>query len=109
MVTNDGQVTAEGSDQIRSIGEGNGNPLQNSAKKTYMDNYNQCNHNIVPENEPLRLEGTQRVTGEEQSTSTSRHGIDDVAGSKPKGSLATDMSRVEMKVRCCKKLHTVGI
>ena len=73
-----------------------------------MDNCNQCNHNIVPENEPLRLEGTQRVTGEEQSTSTSRHGIDDMARSKPKGSLATDVSRVKMKVRCCKKLHTVG-
>ena len=72
-----------------------------------MDNYNQCNHNIVPENEPLRMEGTQRVTREEQSTSTSRHGIDDVAGSEPKRSLVTDVSRVEMKVQCCKKSHTV--
>ena len=73
-----------------------------------MDIYNQSNHNIVPEDEPLRLEGTQIATGEEQSTSTSSHGIDDVAGSKPKGRPANDMSRVEMKVRCCKELHTIG-
>ena len=72
-----------------------------------MDIYNQSNHNIVPEDDPLRLEGTQIATGEEQSTSTSSHGIDDVAGSKPKGRPATDMSRVKMKVRCCKELHTI--
>ena len=73
-----------------------------------MDNYNQSNHNVVPEDEPLRLEGTQMATGEEQSTSTSSHGIVDAAGSKPKGSLATDVSRIEMRVRCCKELHTIG-
>ena len=74
-----------------------------------MDNYSQSNHNIVLEDERLRLEGTQIVTEEQQSTSTSNHGIDDVAGSKPKGRPATDASRVEMKVQCCKELHTIGI
>ncbi|CAF1396827.1 unnamed protein product [Adineta steineri] len=73
-----------------------------------MDNYNQSNLNLVPEGEPLRSEGTQEATGEEQSTSTSSCGIDDVAGSKPKGRPAADVFRNERKVRCCKELHTIG-
>ena len=73
-----------------------------------MDNYSKRNLSVVPEDEPLRLEGTEKATGEQQSTSTSSHGYEDVAGSKPKGRPTTEVSRVEMKVRCCKQLHTVG-
>ena len=73
-----------------------------------MDNYSQRNLSIVPEDEPLRLEGTEKATGEEQSISTNSHGFDDVARSKPKGRPTTEVSRVEMKVRCCKQLHTIG-
>ena len=72
-----------------------------------MDNYSQRDLSIVPEDEPLRLEGTGKATREEQSTSTSSHGFDDVAGSKPKGRPTAEVSRVEMKVRCCKQLHTI--
>ena len=73
-----------------------------------MDNYSQSNRNTVPEDEPRRLDGIEIATVEGQSTSTSSYGIDGVAGSKPKGRPATDVSRVEMRVRCCKELHTIG-
>ncbi|CAF0781822.1 unnamed protein product [Adineta steineri] len=74
-----------------------------------MDNYKQSNLNIVPEDESLRLEGTQETAGEEQSTSASSRGIDEVARSKPKGRPVADVSRNERKVRCCKELYTIGI
>lgn len=61
-----------------------------------MDNYDQSNLNIVQEDEPLELKGTQKATGEEKSTG-SHEIVDDVTEAKSKGCLATDISRVESK------------
>ena len=51
---------------------------------------------MMLEDEPLRSEGVQHATEEEQRTSSSR--VNEVVGIKPKGHSAADAPRSERKV-----------
>ncbi|KAF7241940.1 Solute carrier family 35 member F5 [Varanus komodoensis] len=63
---------------------------------------------MTPEDEPLRLEGVQYATGEEQRASTSSARKNEVTESKPKGHSVADVSGGERRVRCCKDLYSIG-
>ncbi|XP_026531659.1 craniofacial development protein 2-like [Notechis scutatus] len=58
--------------------------------------------------EPLRSEGVQYATGEEQRASTSNARKNKATGPKLKGRSAVDVSGGERKVRCYKDLHSIG-
>ncbi|KAF7243606.1 Long-chain specific acyl-CoA dehydrogenase, mitochondrial [Varanus komodoensis] len=62
----------------------------------------------TPEDEPLRSEGVQYATGEEQRASTSSAKKNEATGSKPKGHSVADVSGGERKVQCCKDLYSIG-
>ena len=57
------------------------------------------------EDEPLRSEGVQHATEEEQKKSTSSYR--DLVGPKPKGRSAADVPGSERKVRCCKEKYCI--
>ena len=61
----DGQVIVKSSDKMWFSGGGNDKPLQYSCPENPMDNM-KGDKNIMPENEPPRLEVVQCATGEEQ-------------------------------------------
>ncbi|KAF7250394.1 Craniofacial development protein 2 [Varanus komodoensis] len=63
---------------------------------------------MTPEDEPLRSEGVQYATGEEQRASTSSTRKNEATGSKPKGHSVADLSGDERRVRCCKDLYSIG-
>ncbi|KAF7239822.1 Craniofacial development protein 2 [Varanus komodoensis] len=105
-VTQDGQVIAESSDKT-STGEGNGNPLQYLCHENPMDSTKR-KKDMTPEEEPLRSEGVQYATGEEQRASTSSTRKNEATGSKPKGHSVADVSGGERRVRCCKDLYSIG-
>ena len=60
------------------------------------------------EDEPLRSEGVQHATEEEQRTSTSSSRANKVLGPKPKGRPAVDATGSERKVQCCKEKYCTG-
>ncbi|KAF7243612.1 Carbamoyl-phosphate synthase [ammonia], mitochondrial, partial [Varanus komodoensis] len=62
----------------------------------------------MPEDEPLRSEGVQYATGEEQRASTSSARKNEATGSKPKGHSVADVSGGERRVQCCKDLYSIG-
>ncbi|KAF7239231.1 Craniofacial development protein 2, partial [Varanus komodoensis] len=72
-----------------------------------MDNINR-QRNMTPEDDPLRLEGVQYATGEEQKASTSSTKKNEMTGLKPKGHSVADVSGSERKVRCCKEHYSIG-
>ncbi|KAF7251087.1 Craniofacial development protein 2 [Varanus komodoensis] len=106
-VTQDGQVIAESSDKTGSTGEGNGNPLQYLCHENPMDSTKR-QKDMTPGDEPLRSEGVQYATGEEQRASTSSTRKNEVTGSKLKGHSVADVSSGERRVRCCKDLYSIG-
>ncbi|KAF7239107.1 Craniofacial development protein 2 [Varanus komodoensis] len=63
---------------------------------------------MTPEDEPLRSEGVQYATREEQRASTSSVRKNEVTGSKPKEYSVADVSGGERRIRCCKELYSVG-
>ncbi|KAF7254619.1 Craniofacial development protein 2 [Varanus komodoensis] len=63
---------------------------------------------MMLEDEPLRLEGVQCATGEEQKASNTSTRKNEVTGLKPKGQSVVDLSGGERKVRCCKELYSIG-
>ena len=60
------------------------------------------------EDGPLRWEGIQHVTEEEQRTSTCSSRANEVVGPKPKGRSAVDVPGSERKVPCCKEKYCIG-
>ncbi|KAM3847525.1 ribonuclease P protein subunit p21 isoform 5-T6 [Vipera latastei] len=65
-------------------------------------------NDMTLEDEPLRSEGIQYATGEEQRASTSSTRKNEATGPKPKGRSAVDVSGGERKVRCCKDFFSIG-
>uniref|UniRef100_A0A8D2LL16 Endonuclease/exonuclease/phosphatase domain-containing protein n=1 Tax=Varanus komodoensis TaxID=61221 RepID=A0A8D2LL16_VARKO len=63
---------------------------------------------MTPEDEPLRSEGVQYATGEEQRASTSSTKKNEATRSKPKGHSVADVSGGERKVCCYKDLYCIG-
>ena len=59
------------------------------------------------EDGPLRSEGVQHATEEEQRTSRSSSRANEVVGPKPKGFSAADAPGSERKVRCCKEKYCI--
>ena len=72
-----------------------------------MKKRTKMNQDTVLENETARLEGTQRVTGEEERRSTSNTVSCDATGSKSKGNPVAVEYRRKRKVQYCKRDHTV--
>ena len=70
--TQDGRVMVESSDKMQSTGKGNGKPLQYSCRKNPMNSI-KGQKDMTLEEEPLRLEGVQYATGEEQRNSSRRN------------------------------------
>ena len=73
-----------------------------------MDKDNRHIKVMTLEDEPLRSEGVQHATEEEQRTSTSRFRADEAAGPKPKGRSVVDTPGSERKVQCCKEKYCIG-
>ena len=71
-------------------------------------NRNKRLKDMTLEDEPLRLEGVQHATKEEQKTSTSCSRANEVVGPKPKGCSAADVPGSERKVQCCKEKYFTG-
>ncbi|KAF7249469.1 Craniofacial development protein 2 [Varanus komodoensis] len=63
---------------------------------------------MTPEDKPLRSEGVQYATGEEQRASTSSARKNEATGSKPKGHSVADVSGGERRVQSCKDLYSIG-
>ncbi|KAF7246946.1 Craniofacial development protein 2 [Varanus komodoensis] len=87
--------------------KGNGNPLQYLCHENPMDS-SKRQKDVTPEDEPLRSEGVQYATGEEQRASTSSARKNEATGSRPKGHSVADLSGGERRVRCCKDLYSIG-
>ena len=62
--TQDGQVMVEMSDRMRSTGEGNGKPLQNSCLENPLNSTKRQNDRILKEELP-RLVGAQYAIGDQ--------------------------------------------
>ena len=99
----DGQLTEKSSDQTWSTAGGKGNSLQyclenpmNSMKKQ---------KDMTPENEPLRSEGVQYATGEEQRAITNSSRKNEASGPKRKQCSVMNVSGGERKVQCCKEQY----
>ena len=82
-ITKDGQVMVESSDKTWSAGGGNGKSLQNSCLENPMNNMKR-QKDITLEDEPLRLEGVQYASVEEQRTITNISRKNKVAGPRHK-------------------------
>ncbi|XP_077203641.1 kinesin-like protein KIF25 isoform X2 [Paroedura picta] len=72
-----------------------------------MDSSNRHN-DMTPEDEPLRSEGVQYATGDEQTASTSSARMNEAAGPKPKGRSVVEVTGGEKTVRCCKDFYSIG-
>ncbi|KAF7252011.1 Calmodulin, partial [Varanus komodoensis] len=86
-------------------GEAGGRPYP--CHENPMDSINRQRDTML-EDEPLRSEGVQCATGEEQRTSTSSTKKNEATGSKPKGHSVANVSGGERRVRCCKDLYSIG-
>ena len=67
--TRDGRVIVESSDKTQSAEGENGNPLQNSCLENLIDSMKR-QKGMTPEDEPIRSEEFQNITGEEQRAIT---------------------------------------
>ena len=68
-VTQDEQVVVKSSDKMWTSGGGNGNPVQYSCLENPMSSMKR-QKDMVPEDDPFRLEGVQYATGEQWRTIT---------------------------------------
>ena len=67
----DGWVTVESSDKVRSIGEGNGKPLQCSCLENSMNSMKK-QKDMTLKDESFRLVAVQYAPGEDQRSSSRR-------------------------------------
>ena len=73
----------KGSDKIQSTGGGKSKPLQYSCRENLM-NSTKRRKDLIPEDEPPKLEGVQYATGEEQRAITNSSRKNEAAGPKRK-------------------------
>ena len=89
--------------------EGNGKPLQYIYQENPMNRQSTTSQDMVLEDETLRSEGTENMSGEEpRSSTTSTGNNNDVIESKPKGSSITEKYRYERKDQSFLKTHKIG-
>ena len=100
--TLDGQVIVKSSDKMWSTEEGNGKPPQYFGHKNPINSMKR-QKDVMPEDEPSRLEGVQYFTGEKWRAITNRSGKNEVAGPKQKQHSGVGVSSGESKVQCCKE------
>ena len=100
--TLDGQVIVKSSDKTWSTEEGNGKPPQYFGHKNPINSMKR-QKDVMPEDEPSRLEGVQYFTGEKWRAITNRSGKNEVAGPKQKQHSGVGVSSGESKVQCCKE------
>ena len=98
----DGQVMVDHSDKTWSTEEGNGKPPQYFGHKNPINSMKR-QKDVMPEDEPSRLEGVQYFTGEKWRAITNRSGKNEVAGPKQKQHSGVGVSSGESKVQCCKE------
>ena len=102
--TQDTLVVVKSSDKVQSTGGGNDNPRQYSCLENSMCS-GKRQKDMTPQGDPLRLEGVQHATGQEQRSSSSRN---EEAGPKQKGCSAVGVSGGESKGWCCKEQYNIG-
>ena len=86
--TRDGRVIVESSDKTQSAEGENGNPLQNSCLENLIDSMKR-QKGMTPEDEPIRSEEFQNITGEEQRAITTSSRSNEMAGPKWKRRLVS--------------------
>ena len=102
--TQDGQVMVERPDRSRSIGEGNGKPLQYSCLENPMNIMKWQNDRILKEELP-RLVGAQYATGDQwRNNSRENEGMEP----KQKQYPVVDVTGDRSKIRCCKEQYCIG-
>ena len=102
--TQDGQVMVERSDRMRSTGEGNGKPLQNSCLEKPMNSRKRKNDRI-PKEELLRSLGAQYATGDQwRNNSRKNEGMEP----KQKQYPVVDVTGDRSKVQFCKEQYCMG-
>ena len=100
----DRRVMVENSDKMRSAGEGNGKPLQDSCLKNPMNSMKRQNDRILKE-ELLRSVGAQYATGDQWwNNSRKNEGIEPKRKQYP----VVDVTGDRSKVRCCKEQYCIG-
>ena len=82
-VTQDEQVVVKSSDKMWTSGGGNGNPVQYSCLENPMSSMKR-QKDMVPEDDPFRLEGVQYATGKEQMEITNISRKNEAAGPNQK-------------------------
>ena len=80
----------------------NDKPLQYSCDENPMISMKR-QKDMIPEDEPSRLEGVQYATGEEWRTITNSSRNNEADGPKQKQCSFVDVSGGESKVQCCKE------
>ena len=94
----------ERSVRMRSTGEGNGKPLQNSWLENPMNSMKRQNDRTLKEELP-RSVGAQNVTGDQwRNNSRKNEGMEPKQKQYPVVDLTGDRS----KVRCCKEQYCIG-
>ena len=88
--------------------EGNGKPLQYTYQENSMNRQSTTFQDMVLEDETLRSEGTEKMTGEEPRSSTISTVNNDVMESKPQGSSITEKYRYKRKDQSFLKTHKIG-
>ena len=103
-VTQDGQVTVESSDKMRSTGERNGKPFQYSCLENRMNSMKRQKDMTLKDELP-KLVGAQYATGDQwRNNSTENEEIEPKQKQHPVVDLTGDGS----KVRCCKEQYFIG-
>ena len=94
----------EKSDRMWSIGEGNGNPRQNSCLENPMNSMRRQNDRILKEELP-RLVGAQYATGDRWTKNSRKNeGMEPMA----KQYLVVDGTGDRSKIQCCKEQYCIG-
>ena len=94
----------ERSDRMRSIGEGNGKPLQYSCLENPMNSMKRQNDRILKDGLP-RSVGAQYATGDQwRNNSRKNEGMEPKKRQYP----AVDVTGARSKVRCCKEQYCLG-
>ena len=102
--TQDRRVMVKRSERMRSTGEENGKPLQNSCLENPMNSMKRQNDRILKEEIP-RSVGAQHATGDHwRNNSRKNEGMEP----KQKQYLAVDVTSDRSKVRCCKEQYCIG-
>ena len=102
--TQDGRITVERSDRMRSTGEGSGKPLQYSCLENPINSMKRQNDRTLKEELP-RSVGAQHATGDQwRNNSRKNEGMEPRQKQHP----VVDGTGNRSKVRCCKGQYCLG-